>query len=107
MRTGLMVLPEYQRRGYVSGFSHCIHSAETHSCSAYSIASQLCKYIETVSIKHNLPIGVKAYASSAPVHEKLGYRTLEHLVIRDQREDHLGEMHYYLQEWTPPVAFDR
>lgn len=64
-----------------------------------SIATQLCKYVERIALQHNLPIGAKAYISSFKLHEKLGYRTLEHLVVVDERPGHLDKVDFYFQEW--------
>lgn len=69
----------------------------------YSIATQLCRFMEKNAIEKNLPIGVAATRRSAQLHEKAGYCTLERAVVCDERPGHEAQLETFLQEWAPPT----
>ena len=56
--------------------------------------------MNAVAIQHNLPIAVVATHSSAPLHIKVGYRTLRKYLLRDDRPE--ATLQIFLQEWVPP-----
>lgn len=58
--------------------------------------------MNAVVIQHNLPIAVVATHSSAPLHTKVGYRTLRKYLLRDDRPGNEATLQIFLQEWVPP-----
>lgn len=102
-RKGLFVHPKYQRQGYVDLCTAPYRSTLTDQKRS-RIATLLCQNIQDLATRHDLRIGVVAYSSSAPVHKKLGYTTLEHLIVCDDRPNHPSDtLDLYFQEWTPAL----